>query len=180
MPNTETPRPPFDLQAFDERIRALDGQAISRTDAARFVAALGRHIGLPELKLDEAGEVELVIDGEMELALLHLPHIPGLVVGAPVPNLPVERPEYLKTMMQANMSWPLTRGGVFVMLPGRDEMMLCWLVAIDHGDVARFDGELADCVAFARFWAAEIDAALERERQAAAAAAAVPTGAIRA
>jgi hypothetical protein len=177
---TVTPRSAIGSAIFDERIRSLDGGLVERADAERFVAALGRHIGLPQLQLDEAGEAEFVIDGEVELSLVHLPHLPGLVICAPVPNVPVDRPEYLKILMQANMSWRLTRGGAFVMLPGRDEVMLCWLVAIDHGDVAHFDGELADCVAFARFWKAEIGEAVERESQARQAEGSVPAGAVRA
>lgn len=172
----------LDRDALNERLAALAGPPLPRAEVARLVQALGRQIGLPELALDEAGEVELVIDGDVELSLVHLPHLPGIVVAAPVPNLPVQRPEYLKIMMQANMSWRLTRGGAFVMLPGRDEVMLCCLVVLgtEENDVDKLDRELADIVAFARFWRAEIDTALARERDAAATEAAVSTGAFRA
>lgn len=172
----------LDREDLDERMAAIAGPPLPRAEVEGLVRALGRHIGLPELALDAEGEAELVIAGDVELSLVHLPQLPGIVVAAPIPNVPVARPEYLKIMMQANMSWRLTRGGAFVMLPGRDDVMLCCLIVLSAGEnaVERLDRELADIVAYVRFWQAEIDTALAREREAEETAAAVSVGAVRA
>jgi hypothetical protein len=169
---------PTDDESFDRTILSLNQETVSHEQAAEFVRTLGVHVGIEDLEIDEDGAAELTIDGEIGLSLVHRPPLPGLMVAMPLPEVPVDEPRYLTALLEANMAWPLTRGGVFGMLPGRAEVMLCWFLPIADGDPGRADRTLAGLVEVARSWRARLAAARARE-EGAAAAGALPTHALR-
>lgn len=166
-------------EKFEAAVETLGGAAIARPQVNAFLKELGAHIGVADLALDDGNTAWLTVDGDVELALLHLPHLPGLIVATPVPNVPTNHPVYLKTLLQAHMSWSLTRGGVFAKLPNVEPIMFCWLLLIADRDLERVDRELAEMVDFAKFWIGEIDTALEAERTGTAAVDTAPKGSIR-
>lgn len=163
-------------ERFDRALEALPQEPLLRADVDSFLRAFGEHIGVAGLALDEDGLAVITIDGEVELTLLHLIQLPGLIVAAPIPDVPIDQPAYLTALFQANMSWPLTRGGIFAMLPNFDEIMLCWMLFPGDRDLERIDREFAEIVEFAKSWTAEIAAARKAEQ---AADVAVPDDAIK-
>jgi Tir chaperone protein (CesT) family len=132
-----------------------------RADVAAALANLARQLGLEGLELDEQGTAGITVDGEIDITLAHLPHLPGLVAAAVVAEAAGEDGALARRLLQANTSWALTQGGSFAMLPGRPELMLCRLVAVVGRDGAALDQELAAFVDLVRAWRDDIEEALE-------------------
>lgn len=145
----------------DAALQEIYGRTFERADAEAVLADLARHIGCERLELDEQGVAEITVDGDVDVMLLHLPHLPGLVAAAVVAEDAADGGALARRLLQANMSWAVTHGGTFAMLPGRPEVMLCRLVALAGRDVAGLDRELATFVDLVRVWRDEIEEDLE-------------------
>jgi hypothetical protein len=142
---------------IEEMIEQLRGITVSREDVAAIVEAYGRHIGVEGLALDAQGAAEITADDEVDVALVHLPPLPGVVAAASVAAEVRDGGALARRLLQANTSFGLTEGGVFAMLPGRPEMMLCRLITLPSPDLERLDQELAAFVDLVRTWRDEIE-----------------------
>jgi len=148
---------------FDPQARALVEHAIDREQIDAALAELGKTLGTGPLALDDTGQVRLRVDGDLELTLAHVPGVAGFVAAAPIISAPLDRPEILRTLMQANLSWPLIQGGTFAMPPGREVAMFCRVLPLFGAGAQEMDGQLAAFVDLVRFWNAEIAHALETD-----------------
>lgn len=137
---------------FDAVSRSLAEGPQSRAEMQRVVAGLGRHLGLQGLGLNEDGVAQLRIDGEIDVLLAHYPHLPGLVAAIPIPEVDADDPAHLRLLLQANISWQLTQGGIFSTVPGTDQPALFSLLLTRDRDAAEIERCLAAAVACAREW----------------------------
>lgn len=139
-------------EKFSRLIKSAAAGPLSRSEVNTVLAALAEHLGLSGLALDEDGLAQLTIDGTVDLMIYHLPHLPGVIIAVPLDQVASDDPAALKVMLQANMSWPLTRGGIFSILPNTGQTVLCWHLIIADRDVERIDRDLAEMVAYAKTW----------------------------
>lgn len=137
---------------FDEISKSLFEGPQSRAEMERVVADLGRHLGLEALGLNEDGVARLRIDREIDVLLAHFAHLPGLVVAIPIPEVDADDATHVKLLLQANMSWQLTQGGIFSTVPGTDEPALFSLLLTRDRAVAEIERDLAVAVACAQHW----------------------------
>ncbi|MEM7023131.1 MAG: CesT family type III secretion system chaperone [Pseudomonadota bacterium] len=166
-------------ESFDRAILSLDEQVVSREEADGFVRSLGRHISFDDLQLDSNGVAQLSIDDNIGLALIHRPGLPGLIVSIPIPFLKLDDGQHLKALLQANMAWPLTRGGVFGIPVGSDQVTLCWMLPIVDHDPEQADQVLGEMVRAARTWIERAKSAVSASTHAATVDSALPSDAIR-
>jgi hypothetical protein len=147
-----------------ETIETLIQQAattqLSRADVQQILDGLAGHLGLDQLKLDQDGAAELVIDDELPLTLIHLEGFPGVLLHAPMPDQPEHRGPLLRYLLQANMSWALTGGGAFAMGPD-GELALCRHLLLADRDLERIDRELATFADQATGWIEHIELYLD-------------------
>ena len=137
---------------FDRMVADIAEGPLSREAIDRLLAALGDRIGTKGLALNEDGVALLIIDGAIELTFTYLSHLPGLIVSVHLEDVPSDEVGPLKAMLRANMSWPLTRGGIFSLTPGTDQVALFWLLLTHDRDLERIERELAEMVAHAKTW----------------------------
>jgi hypothetical protein len=155
-----------DATSVEQRIQQAAASDLSRADVQQILDQLARHLGIAALTLDGDGSAELLIDDEVPLTLIHLPGFPGLVVSAPLPDAPGARGDLLLYLLQANMSWTMTRGGAFGILPAagpgsETELRLCRHLLLADRDLARIDRELGTFVDDLIRWTEEIDLYLD-------------------
>lgn len=124
----------------------------TRADVDAAVAALGAEIGIADLALDEDGMAELSVDDDVDVTLMYLPHTPGLVLAAEVANARDLGDEELRDLLQSNLSWDLTLGGAFAMLPESEEVLLCRLMLSAGREAAELDEEIDAFVEVVRGW----------------------------
>jgi hypothetical protein len=141
---------------LDERLRSMQQGSQTRSDIEATVAALGHHLGLNGLALNEDGVAQLRIDQELDVMLVHYAQLPGLLVVVPIPEVDAGDVRHLKVLLQANMSWQLTSGGLFSTVPGTDEPALFGLLLTRDRRIADIDRELAALVACAKTWRAAL------------------------
>ena len=142
----------------------------SREEVSRLIAAFGREKGADGLALDENGLVWLTIDDASEVCLIHLPHLAGLVAAAPLPPESLDDEQVLRALLQANMSWQHTQGGIFAIAPPADEPMICQLIPLAAMDPGLLEEGLAAFVALAQGWSDQIEQYLDQAAEGPAAA----------
>ncbi len=155
-----------DATSIEQRIQQASASELSRADVQKILDQLAGHLGIASLKLDAEGSVELLVDDEVPLTLVHLPGFPGVIVSAPLPDAPGARGDLLLYLLQANMSWTMTRGGAFGILPAAGpgpgtELRLCRHLLLPDRDLARIDRELSTFVDDLIRWTEEIDLYLD-------------------
>lgn len=131
-------------------IARLNDMQLSREDVNELIAGVGKIIGIDALQIDDQGMVELIVDDHLELSLIHLNHMPGVVVTAAMPPEAEQHPGVLRQLLQANMFWRLTQGGCFIFVPPR--VALCRLIPVTPADPQGLDEELGAFVGLARHW----------------------------
>lgn len=146
-------------------LAALRERSFSREDADAFLAAFADHSGLEPLELDENGALDLVIDGDIALAIVHLPTLPGLVVIAELDEEIRARSDLMRELLHANSSIELTRGGCFARIPPYPGPVFCRLILPEADGFEQFDRELGEFIAAFRAWADALDAALLEESE---------------
>lgn len=144
----------IDADAIELELARTREVQLSREDVNDVVHGLGEIIGIEDLALDEQGVVELIIDDDVELSLIHLSNLPGIVAAAPMPEGTERNPRVLRKVLQTNMSWATTQGGSFVFVPPR--LALCRLVPLSSRDSSRLDRELAMFVDLVGAWKREV------------------------
>jgi hypothetical protein len=157
------PVDPLVSTRFDEVSRSLGEGPQSRAEIERVLADLGRHLRLEGLGLNEDGVAQLRVDGEIDVLLAHYPHLPGLVVAIPVPEADADDPSHVKLLLQANMSWQLTQGGIFSTVPGTDQPALFSLLLTRDRGIAEIERDLAVAVSCAKQWKAALAGASRNE-----------------
>ena len=65
---------------------AAAARELTREDVAAIVRDYGDYIGVEDLALDETGSAALNVEEEIDIALVHLPQFPGIVVAAEMDN----------------------------------------------------------------------------------------------
>ena len=146
---------PVDRDRLDHTLQQLNETRITRDDIDAVLNQLAERLELDSLRLDENNTAELTVDDSIALYLVYLTHQPGLIAAIPLPARQSDRPEVLAQLLQANLSWELTQGGIFGMVPGFKEPMLCRLMVItdrDRAQVDRLDRDLAGFVELATAW----------------------------
>lgn len=155
--------PEIDSDALEAELSRLRDTELSREQIDEIIHGLGDIIGVEDLALDEQGVAELTVDDDVELSLIHLPAFPGIVAAAAMPEGAEENDLVLRRLLQTNMSWSLTQGGSFVMVPPR--LALCRLVPLATQDSNQLDHELATFVDLVQAWRGEIEAFMSIESQ---------------
>lgn len=150
-----------DSDLIETALQHMSQAKLSRQDVQAILTQYAKHIGVEALALNKEGTVQITIDNETELSLVHLPHFPGLIVASPMPKKASQHRAILCELLQANMSWEMTHGGSFAMLPPGNDLMLCRLVSLATGDIELLDRELAAFVGLAQHWHKKITADLE-------------------
>lgn len=140
----------IDVDAIEAELARMQDRELSRGEVDEIIRGLGDIIGIEELALDEEGTIELVVDEQVTLTMIHLPNVHGVVAAAVMPDGVAEDDAILRELLQTNMSWVATQGGTFVYLPPR--VALCRLIPLASGDAARLDQELAMFVKLAKAW----------------------------
>lgn len=146
--------PTLDGNEIEAELARLRETQLNREQVDEIVAGLGKIIGVDDLALDESGVAELVVDEDIELSLIHLPHFPGIVAAIPMPEGAENDGQLLRKLLQANMSWAMTQGGSFAFVPPR--VALGRLIPLTQTDSERLDRELAAFVELATAWRNEI------------------------
>lgn len=141
-------------EAIDAAFQRMHDQAFGRDEAQALLDGLSAHLEMERLVLNEDGAAEMTVDGDLDVSLLHIPPLPGLVVAAAVAD---EGAEIARRLLQANLSFELTQGGSFVMLPGQTVPMLCRLITVSPDNADQLDRELALFVELVRAWRDELD-----------------------
>lgn len=139
---------------FDEVSRSLGEGPQTHAEIERIVIDIGQHLGLEGLELNEDGVAQLRIDREIDVLLAHYAHLPGLVVAIPVPEADADDPSHVRSLLQANISWQLTQGGIFSTVPGTDEPALFSLLLTRDRGMAEIERDLAALVTAAKHWKA--------------------------
>jgi hypothetical protein len=147
----------IDSAAVESALQQMRDVQLTREDVDKVLAELAERIGVASLALDENNVVSFTVDDEIEITLVHIPHLPGIVAASPVPDRPGERGDLLKRLLQANMSWELTHGGTFGMIPPGKELMLCRLIPLADKSVERLETELAGFAELAGSWQAQVE-----------------------
>ncbi|MEM7023292.1 MAG: CesT family type III secretion system chaperone [Pseudomonadota bacterium] len=148
-------------KAIELALTAIEDQVPSRAEIQTVLTAYASYVGLQSLKLDERGIAECIVDDELPLTFLHLPHLPGIIVAAPLPGDATRDDALLRGLLRANLSWSNTQGGSFALLPPLREPMLCRLIPLVKIDAATLDRELASFVDLVRAWHVEIELYLD-------------------
>ena len=151
----------IDSDTIETELSRLRNVELTRDQIDTILVELGDHIGVDQLKLDENGVAELIVDDEVELSLVHLPTFPGIVAAVPMPEGSEESNEVLRRLLRTNMSWTMTQGGCFAIVPPR--VALCRLVLLAEGQTEQLDNQLAMFVDLAKAWQEEIQSFLHEE-----------------
>jgi len=147
----------IDPEQLDAKLQKLRDIKVTREDVVVVLGDLAKRLGMDSLTLGDNNAAELVVDDEVGLSLVYLEHFPGIVAAIPLPGEQARSPEVLLRLLRANMSWALTQGGTFAMLPGHKEPMLCRLFASLERDAKRLEQELAQFVELGIAWRNAID-----------------------
>ncbi|MEM6365857.1 MAG: CesT family type III secretion system chaperone [Planctomycetota bacterium] len=137
-------------EMIESEIERLRDTKLDREDANQVVRELGEIIGIEDLQLDEEGVAELIIDGQVELSLVHLPELPGIIAAAALPEGMEADPAVLRQILATNLSWQATQGGCFTFVEPR--LAICRLIPLGPGQSELLDQELARFVHRARAW----------------------------
>lgn len=124
----------------------------TREDLDASVAELGIHLGIDGMVLDDDGVAEITVEDDVDVTLMHLPGAPGLVLAAEVANSRDLGHDELRRILQSNMSWDLTLGGCFAMLPESDEVLLCRVVLSVGREASDLDQEIDAFTDVVRGW----------------------------
>ena len=143
-------------EVLESQLLRIAEQESDREAADRMVAALGAHLGLPDLHLNEEGLAWLTVEKDVDLSLLHSPSLPGLIAAATMPVAAATNHKVLRALLRANHSWPASGGGVFAMAPGVEAPILLRLLPGSEDGPAALDGAIAEFVALVRDWQTEI------------------------
>jgi hypothetical protein len=149
----------IDSQRLENDLQRLKAIQVTREDVDAVLTDLAKRLGMESLTLDENNAADLVIDDAVDLSLLYLDHFPGLMAAMPLPQENGCMPARLLRLLQANMSWAMTHGGTFAMLPGQKDPVLCRLFVLLDRDAERLEQELARFVELGIAWreALEVD-----------------------
>ncbi|MCD0457859.1 type III secretion system chaperone [Roseiconus lacunae] len=142
-------------ESIETELERLSGAKLNREDANAVLGSLGEIVGISDLAFDDSGVVELVIDDDIELSLIHLADLPGVIAAVCMPEGIEQRSDILCRLLQTNLSWPATQGGCFVYIPNR--IALCRLVPVTSCDATELDHNLASFVTLAAQWREELE-----------------------
>lgn len=151
------------MTAQDADVAILDasGAILTRETAQATLDKLAAHLGLADLRLDDDGLVELVVDDDTPLTLMHLDGPASLIVSTPFLELASVRGQLLRHLLQANMSAALTAGGTFGIVPGEATLRYSRHLVVADQDVERIDRELTAFVEHVAVWSDQIELYLD-------------------
>ena len=142
----------LDSDAVETLLQKVKEAPLSREQIDEVLSQFAEEAGIEGLALDENDSALLVVDGDVEIHLLYLEHLPGLIAASPLPDRPDNRGHLLRQLLKANMSWDLTQGGTFGMLPKDKDLMLCRLLPLTEEDSSQFEQMIAGFVEHALAW----------------------------
>ncbi|MCG8693965.1 MAG: type III secretion system chaperone [Minwuiales bacterium] len=145
-------------EALEDAIQQAADSTWTRKDVDGLISQFAGRVGAPGLELNEDGVAWMAVDDDIEISLVHCAHLPGLVVAAAMPLDAIENGTVLRALLQANMSWAKTRGGVFAMVPPANVAMLCRLIPFASLEAGALERQVAEFVELVQDWHAEIDA----------------------
>ena len=151
----------MDAQKTEHLIHDASTADLSREDVQAILHQFATHIGLDGLELDETGSAEIVVDEGVVVTLDHQPGFPGVVASSPMPDDPEHRGDLLRRLLKANMSWALTRGGAFGLLPPDDDLRFCRHLLLADRDMERIDQALSGFVQDVTRWTEDIELYLD-------------------
>lgn len=124
-------------ESLDARLRELkEGAHPNRDQAQQALDALAEEVGVDGIELDDGNMAVILVDGDLAISLNWLPHLPGLVATAAMPEAAAHDPEVWQALLQANASWMYTAGGVFGKVPQSDRAVLARLLTISLENLA--------------------------------------------
>jgi hypothetical protein len=116
------------------------------------LAAYGEYIGVPGLAFDATGVAALTVEQELEVAFVHLPRLPGLVLMARFDSEVAEQASLLKMALQANLSMGQTLGGSFATIPPDGDLVYSRLMLVSGRELEAIDRDVGAFVEMVRAW----------------------------
>jgi hypothetical protein len=133
-------------------LERLDETRATREVIERTIAAFTKRHELPDITFGEAGFVTLTAGDGLEIVLSLVDGLPGVLAIAEMPSEPGSRGRLARLLLQANMNWQETGGGIFAILPPDKEIHLCRQIIIGAGDDVGFERDLMRFIEDARQW----------------------------
>ncbi|MEW4486714.1 type III secretion system chaperone [Thalassoglobus sp. JC818] len=145
----------IDADQIEKDIMVLKDVTLSRQSIDDLMQSLGEMIGVEEeggLALDDDGIVEVIVDNDVELTIAHLPHLPGVVVAAPMPEEAASNAQVLRYALRMNLNWMNIEGGCFSFV--EPYLAMCKFIPLHQGTAAKLDQELARFIGKSKQWKA--------------------------
>jgi len=131
---------------------SLQAQQCERKDIDDLLAALGEHLGAAGLALDADGTAVMDVDAGLTVSLVHLPSSPGVLVVIPIASLASLGVATLSRLLQANLDWQQTGGGVLGIDPIGDSVVLSSFLILLQRSVLKQAEDLARMTDAACAW----------------------------
>lgn len=148
----------MDTEDVDALVERVYSARACRAEIQGKLDKLAAHLDITSLKLDAEGQTALLIGDEVPLLLCHFPDAPGVVAASPMPELEGEtRARVLRQLLQANLDFKQTGGGVFGTLLPSGDVQLCRFVMLVDRDPASTADDLAQFVDDARTWVEQLE-----------------------
>ena len=143
----------IDADQIEKDIMVLKDVTMSRQSIDDLMQSLGEMIGIEDengLALDDDGIVEVIVDNDVELTIAHLPHLPGVIVAAPMPEETASNPQVLRYALRMNMNWMNIEGGCFTFVD--PYLAICKFIPLHQGTAAKLDQQLARFIGKSKQW----------------------------
>ena len=142
----------LDSDVAESMLQKVKDAPLSREQIEGVLARFADEVGIEDLVLDENDSALLVVNDDLEIRLLYQEHFPGLIAASPLPDQSGNRLRLLRQLLRANLSWELTQGGTFGMLPKDKQLMLCRLLPLTETDSTQFEQMISGFADHALAW----------------------------
>jgi hypothetical protein len=143
-------------QRLDAVIRAVRDSKVSRAQIEATLAAFTDRHGLPRIVFGTDNLVPMTVGEDLEVALSQPEGLPGVLAVALMPTDPGQPEKLARLLLQLNMSWADTGGGIFALLPPEREIHFCKQILVTPGDADAFERDFMGFLELARDWQCEI------------------------
>ena len=142
---------------MDERdleidVAAVGNSKLRREDVEAILAAFAKRRGLAQPRFDANGEIPFTVGGELEVVLTHVAQFPGVLAAVALPRALAARPDVMRALLQANLSWQANGGGTFGRAADAGGFLYCQLMPLHERDERSFERQLLAFAARAEAW----------------------------
>ncbi|MEO1017731.1 MAG: type III secretion system chaperone [Pseudomonadota bacterium] len=146
---------------IEAELRRIEASAVTRDDVEFVVKAFASRYGIDGLQLDEQGRTAIQTQDGYVVTLTYLPDRQGIIAALAMPEELGTRPDLLRELLEANLSFRQNTGGTFGKMPEGKQVIYCKVIPVTGQDAAAFEQDLRRFFEVATGWLQDIELALD-------------------